>query len=385
MPPRQFVAILGFVLCGALTARPADPLTPLQTFAGHTETVYAVAVSPDGTHAATGSFDRTIKLWDLTSGKEVRTFATSGGHQGLVLFITFSPDGKLLASGGADNTAKLWDPADGSVKGSLAHPNLVDAVAFDPTGERLATACHDGIVRIWNVERKEAVKQISAHTQPQANPVYAVTWTPDGKQLISASFDRSIKVWDVESGNLVREIPPGSDRPPLPAAVGAAGPGVLGGAGGWMLTQPPPPGHRDQVFTLALSQDGKLLASGSSDRTVKLWDLQTGTLVRDFPNPALQPPTADFPHPSHPGFVQSVHFTAGDKQLVSVGTAPRNQGYLAVWSVVDGKFLGGGEQPLGPIYSIALTAEGTALLGCGPRERTQTEANAVLVKLPGGE
>lgn len=362
----------------------ADPPKPVLTLSGHADPVYAVAVSADGRRAATGSFDKTIKLWDLPAGKEVRTLSGPNGHQGLVLSVAFSPDGSRLASGGADNAAKLWDPVAGTVAATLAHPNLVDAVGFDKTGKLLATACHDGVVRVWDVVKGQAVKQINAHTQPQPNPVYAVIWTPGGKQVVSASFDRSIKVWDAGSGNLTREIKPGSDRPPLPPVVGVVGPGVFGSAAGSALTASSFPGHHDQVFALAVSKDGTLLASGSSDRTVKLWNIATGTLVRDFPNPSLKPTVAGITHPSHPGFVHAVRFTADGKRLVSAGTAPRSQGYLAVWSVAGGKLLAGWELPIGPIHAVELLPDGAVLLGCGPKDRGVSVSDAIVVRLPGG-
>src|SRR5207248_1577856 len=222
----------------------SDPPKPVLTLYGHADAVYAVTVSPDGRRAATGSFDKTVKLWDLSTGKELRTLAGPSGHQGLVLSVAFAPDGNRLASGGVDNAAKLWDPATGTVTATLAHPNHVDAVAFDKSGKLLATACHDGVVRVWDAAKGQGGKQINA-----------------------------------------------------------------------------------------------LLPPASTDRTVKHWPPATGTLAREFPNPALKPPVAGLPHPSHPGFVHAVRFTADGKRLVSAGPAPRNQGYLAVWSVADGKLL----------------------------------------------
>ena len=139
------------------------------------------------------------------------------------------------------------------------------------------------------------------------------------------------------------------------------------------------------MFALAFTKDGRYLASGSSDRTVKLWDAKTGKYVRDFPNPSLKPPGPGLPPPSHPGFVHCVRFTPDGSRLVSVGTAPRGQGYLAVWSVADGKLIAGQELPIGPVYSFDLTADGkSVILGCGPKERSRTESEAVVVPLPGG-
>jgi WD40 repeat protein len=79
------------------------------TFKGHTEPVYSVTFTPDGKYLATGSFDNTIKLWELANGKEAKTYGGPNGHQKMVMCVAISPDGQLLASGSIDNTLKVWD------------------------------------------------------------------------------------------------------------------------------------------------------------------------------------------------------------------------------------------------------------------------------------
>ena len=355
----------------------------LLTLKGHTDPVYAVAVAPDGKTFATGSFDKTIKLWNAADGKERRTLGGTAGHTNLVLSVAFHPKEPILASSSSDNTVKFWDvkaekPADAPVR-NLAHPQLVNAIAFDKDGGRLATGGQDGILRIWDVSKKEnpAPKTINAHVPPapqQPQPIYAVLWTPDGKQVITASNDKSIKIWDVDGAKLAREIKPGSDRPPPAKEMIGAAPGVMGVANGFQLGLPPSPGHLDQVYTLALSGDGKVLASGSADRTIKLWNPATGTLIRTLTNPNLK-------GGAHPGFVQGVRFTPDGSKLVSVGGAPKLKGYVAVWNVADGKLLSGAEVPLGTVYAVDVKADGTALFGCGPKVRGATESEAVVVSV----
>src|SRR5436853_6539433 len=87
---------------------PATPPGVVATLKGHTEIVYAVAFSPDGKYVVTGSFDKTLKLWETATGKEIKTFGGATGHQNLVLSVAWSPNGRILASGSSDNTAKLW-------------------------------------------------------------------------------------------------------------------------------------------------------------------------------------------------------------------------------------------------------------------------------------
>ena len=229
----------------------------------------------------------------------------------------------------------------------------------------MATGCQDGILRIFDVSKVPAPppKAINAHILPQGQSIYTVAWHPDGKLVASGSLDKSIKIWDATAGTVVKEIKPGSDTAPAPGAV--------------RLT-----GHTDQVFALAYTKDGKQLASGGSDRTVKLWNSDTGALVREFSNPSFKPLGDGGPAPAHPGFVQSVKFTADNTKLVSVGTAPKFRGYLAVWNVADGKLLYGSELDFGPLTSVDVRPDGSLLLGCGPKQRGTTDSEAVVIPFP---
>lgn len=294
----------------------------------------------------------------------------------------FSFVGDTLVSVGDDKKARVWKFVADAPSRNLQHPNLVNAVAFDKTGTLLATGGQDGVLRIWDVSKKDSQpKAINAHVPPQpAQPraIYAVVWTPDAKQVITGSDDKSIKIFDVADGKLVREIKPGSEKPPTADEVKKLAPAVAGGAQVPSLNSPPPPGHTDQVYSLAITPDGKFLASGSADKTVKLWNVATGELVRSFVTPGLKPDGS-----AHPGFVQGVRFTTDGSKLLSVGTAPKGKGYLAVWNVADGKPLAGYELAVGPIYSVDIAADGTAVLGCGPKaSRGPTDSDAVVLPLP---
>ena len=313
-----------------------------------------LAWHPAGLMLAARLSDQTIAVWNVANppnqplplefGNVVQSLAAPGTNG-----FAFAGDGSQIVAACEDGHLRTWKLASDQPTRNFAHPNLVDAVAYDPTGLLLATGGHDGFVRIFDVAKSASVKAIAAHTMPTVAPVYAIAWTPDGKQILSASYDKSIKLWDAATGNLVKEMKPGTDAAP---------------------------GHRDQVFCLDVSPDGKFVASGSSDKTVKLWNLATGAFVREFANPA-------FKGASHPGFVHGVRFSADGKQLVSVGTAPKNQGYLAAWTVADGKLLSGGERADGAFYAATRTPDGKLLLACGPKVRGQTESEAILVPWPG--
>ena len=326
---------------------------------GATGPVYALALSKNGQVLAAAGADKTIRLVTFADGKEIGTIAASAPVRGLALTadakllvgvaddktvtawgVGFQPGqpmpddfGKVvqqfshgdaalaaaftdkgeLFTGSADKSVRQWKVAANVPTRNFQHPNLVDAVAWSPDGKLLATACHDGILRVFDVEKNAATKTINAHTTP-APPaaIYSVTWTADGKQLLTTSFDKSMKLWDATSGNLVREFKPFAEKGNEK-------------------------GHTDQVFCAAVTKDGKLVASGGSDRRVKLWNAADGTVVREFPNPEIK----GEPGQSHPGGVYQLRFTPDEKYLVSAGPAPRNQGYVAVWNVADGKVVSG--------------------------------------------
>jgi WD40 repeat protein len=321
--------------------------------------VRGLALSADNRLLVGVADDKSVTAWNVgfqpgqpipdDFGKEVQKFT----HADATVAVAFTEKGELF-TGSADKTVKQWKVAANAPTRNLAHPNLVDAVAWSPDGKLLATACHDGVVRVFDIEKNAAVKTINAHTTPQPSPVYSVTWTADGKQLLSTSFDKSMKLWDANSGNLVREFKAFAEK-------------------GFEK------GHQDQVFCAAITKDGKLIASGSSDRRIKLWNAADGNVIREFPHPSIK----GEPGQSHPGGVYQLRFTADEKFLVSVGPAPKNRGYVAVWNVADGKLVAGNDYAVGPVFGLALSPDGKSLLlGCGPKLRQVSEAEAVIIPLP---
>jgi WD40 repeat protein len=406
----------------------------------------AATFSKDGQRVAVAGSDGSVKLYTVADGKLIGSFAAGGPVAELsfhpttphlvgtlkgaatVWTVAFQPNmplppefGRAIQSfphpkglsspvfngegqfftAGEDKMARRFRIASDAAVKNLAHPNLVDCVAFDDTGNLLATGCHDGILRIWDVPKGTATKTINAHVvtmpQPLQNPIYSVAWSPDHKQVFTSSFDKTIKLWDVASGNMVREFKAAPD--PKPIEVKKEEPKKDDKKDDKKDVKkddkkdPPkvepkkeetgPFGHRDQVFSIALTKDGKFLASGSSDKTVKLWDVATAKVVREFPNPDLKPVFPGEPAPSHPGWVQTVRFTPDGQFLVTAGPAPRGKSYLAVWKVADGKRVYGAERDFGPIHSVAVSADGTKLvLGCAAA-RGKPDPDAVVIKLPG--
>ena len=212
---------------------------------GHTSTVQSVAWSPDGKTLATGSRDKTVRLWDPATGKTLRTLT---GSDDWVLSVAWSPDGKTLATATADGTALVWDVATGTTLRTFTCPSAVWSVAWAPDGKTLATAILDQTARIWDVATGETVRTFTGHT----GDVDSVAWSPDGKTLATASEDKTIRIWDVATGKTVRTLT----------------------------------GHTGEVDSVAWAPDGKTLATASYDTTVRVWDAGTGKTLRTFTGPS---------------------------------------------------------------------------------------------------
>jgi WD40 repeat protein len=182
---------------------------------GHSDWVNSVTFSPDGKQAISGSNDKTIKLWDIVSGRVIRTFS---GHSDRVNSVTFSPDGRQAVSGSDDKTIKLWDVASGSVIRTFSgHTSYVRSVAFSPDGRQVISGSDDKTIKLWDVASGGVIRTFSGHSRS----VRSVAFSPDGRQVISCCYvwgsDDMFKIWDVATGMEIRTISHRSsgDTPPM--------------------------------------------------------------------------------------------------------------------------------------------------------------------------
>lgn len=144
---------------------------------GHNGWVGSVVFSPDESKLASGSYDGTIKLWDVATGQELQTIK---GYDGCVNSVTFSPDGRKLASGSRDGTIKLWDLATGEELQTLEGLNsLVYSVTFSLDESKLASGSDDKTIKLWDVTTGEKLQTIRGHN----GLVNSVTFSPDGSKL----------------------------------------------------------------------------------------------------------------------------------------------------------------------------------------------------------
>ncbi len=250
--------------------------------------VGAVAFSPDGRTLAAGSTEHTVKLWDIASGREVRAMR---GHGDFVSLVAFSPDGRILASSSYDKTVKLWDVASGRTIGTLSGPPLnlpselwATSMAFSPVGHILVLGLGDGPIRLWDTTTGRELPPLGGRSVGTTSALFS----PDGRLVAFGSFDGTIKIWDAASGRelrvlgrhaaIVHSIAFSPDGRVLASGSADGTAKLWDVASGRELRTLA--GHRDQVISVAFSPDGRMLATGSGDQTVKLWDTAGGNELR---------------------------------------------------------------------------------------------------------
>jgi WD40 repeat protein/serine/threonine protein kinase/tetratricopeptide (TPR) repeat protein len=261
------------------TARVWDAHTgePRLVLKGHTNAVTGVAFSPDGARLATGSSDKTAKIWDVRTGEQLVELK---GHTDAVRGVAFSRDGTLLATASYDKTAKVWDARTGESRLVLrGHTAFVDRVAFSPDGTRLITGSYDKTAKVWDARTGALLLELRGNSLS----VSGVAFSPDGSRLVTGDFDMAAKVWDAHTGTLLLEL-----KGHKVSSVAFSPDGARLATGGndkiakiWDARAGTPllelRGHTDSVASVAFSPDGMRLVTGSYDKTAKVWDAATGT------------------------------------------------------------------------------------------------------------
>ncbi|MBI2920834.1 MAG: WD40 repeat domain-containing protein [Planctomycetes bacterium] len=303
---RGLVAVMALAIIGAAAVSAEEPapkgqLQRLEFPSG----VGDIQFSPDGKVLAATGFDRTLRLYEVATGKQVEVFE---GHTGRVTCVAWSPDGRTLISGSDDNSIRIWDVQTGKATGALSdvhgqgsHGTGTTSLGWFPDGKAFFSTGYDPLMRIWNTQTHEEIRNIRGHD----DCVFAIL-SPDGKLLASASQDGTARLWDAATGELLGdlEIQPRIDATNPHLGVPAFSPDgsrLFSGAGDGKVRSWTIPGrkpgagwdaHKGFLGCVEVSPDGGLLVSsgmhpqggigapdGTWDNAIRFWDIATGKLL----------------------------------------------------------------------------------------------------------
>ncbi|HEY3568663.1 MAG TPA: TIR domain-containing protein [Thermoanaerobaculia bacterium] len=226
---------------------------------GHTDSIKSVVITPDGKRILSASKDRSICVWDTNSGQKLTRL---DGHTNQIRSMVALQDNVRVLSGGWDETIRLWDLSTNTcikiIECGTDNAADIFGIAVNPAGTRALSGHRDGLAKLWDLKSGKWLATLKGHS----GIVSSVQITPDGRFALSGSLDRTIKLWDLEMGTCVGTLE----------------------------------GHQSKVHSVAISHDGNLIAStGFLDHTVRLWDWKSGACLQVIEHdPDLHPISAAF-------------------------------------------------------------------------------------------
>ena len=270
-------------------AAPAAPVSagPLKILTGSEVASTAMAVSPNGGYAVTGSRDGMLAVWDVTTSKELRRVF---GHSGAILALALSPDGRLIASGGQDASLRLWTVSGTSELKRFAAEGVVTALAFSPNGRYLVSGERGGALKMWSASDGAIVTRFAGHSFS----VRAVAFSMEGRYMLSAGADGYVRVWDVGSGATRASFGPHSSEV-VAVRMSADGTSVVSASAdgtlwSWDMSSgkgsPRASSGASAAALVALSNDGRNALVARDDGNAVLWDTATAREIRRFSAPA---------------------------------------------------------------------------------------------------
>lgn len=254
-----------------------------RTLSAHINAILDLAFSTDGASMATSSFDRKIVIWDIES---LTQRVTVIGHADTAFDrVAFSPDNSSVAIAGFDSTIKLLEVSSGKeIQNLRGRVRPVSSLTFSADGQYLACGGFPSTIQVWDLRKKQPIKLF----QSGAGTITWLSFSPDGRSLFSRDFQGTVKIWDVSSNRAARILAQNTEAVALShdgktLAVGGPDPTIR------LLSTTDPAilstlaGHTGRILALAFSPDDQTLASGALDESARIWDLKTGQLVAALP------------------------------------------------------------------------------------------------------
>ena len=245
----------------------------------HHDPVFSASFSPDGRAVVTACKDRTARLWDAASRKELQRLS----HEGAVVEASFSPDGRIVVTASDDHSARLWDAANGKELHRLAHEGSVFSASFSPDGRAVVTASEDHTARLWDAASGKELHRLAHEAE-----VLSASFSPDGSAVVTASWDKTARLWDAANGKelhrLVHEggVSAASFSPDGRTVITASGDHT---ARLWDATSGQKLqglAHNEGVHAASFSPDGRTVVTTSFDNTARLWDAASGKELHRF-------------------------------------------------------------------------------------------------------
>ena len=307
--------------------------------------VVSAAFSPDGRFLSTGDNWGTLTLWEVSSGRIIRTLKSSTSSKRKINKIAFSPDSGFILSCNTDGYMALWEVSTGrEIRTFKKHSQIVQSLVYSPDGRFALTGHHNGSLALWEISSGRVVRTFEGH----GDKILSVAYSPDGRYALFGGGDTTLKLWNTATGQHIRTYR-GHEDDVTSVAFSPDGRLALSGSNDntlkvWDISRGHAVkalrGHTGSVTSVAFSPDGRVAISGSKDETLKLWNIATGREIRTFKG--------------HTHWVSSVTFSPDGHQVLSGS----NDNTLKLWDVSTGRDIHTFEGHSGWVHSVAFSPDG---------------------------